>query len=131
MLNHSRRLHLARDRESQMKRDVMATEQALSLIKVLYLATNPLDTERLDLETEIARVEQRIRAGAYRDTIRLIPALAVTTDDLQRLILEHRPSLIHFSGHAKEDGQIVLRGPDGDARPIAPEAMVHLIRLYR
>jgi nucleoside phosphorylase len=109
----------------------MATEQALSRIKILYLATNPLDTERLDLETEIARVEQRIRAGAYRDTIRLIPALAVTTDDLQRLILEHRPNLIHFSGHGKEDGQIVLRGPDGDARPIAPEAVVHLIRLYR
>jgi hypothetical protein len=100
-------------------------------IRVLYLACNPPGTTRLDLEREIAAVEARIRAGAYRDTVRLIPALAANTDDLQRAILDNKPSIIHFSGHGQGGGGLVLRGPDQAPKPVSAQALTKLFALYR
>jgi hypothetical protein len=68
-------------------------------LKVLFLVSNPRLQDRLALDEEIRAVTARIRSAEHRDAIELIPAWAVRADDLQPLLMRHRPHVVHFSGH--------------------------------
>lgn len=81
-------------------------------MRILFLAANPLQTSRLDLEEEIRSIESELRGVKFRDAIALIPRHAVRPDDLIRHVREDRPNVIHFSGHGSESG-IVLRTDEG------------------
>ena len=54
----------------------------MSRIRILFLASNPLDTNRLSLDKEIREIRTKIRASEYRDLVKLIPVLAARPDDL-------------------------------------------------
>jgi hypothetical protein len=82
-------------------------------IKILFLAANPAQTSRLDLAEELRSLEEQLRAVKYRDAIKLIPAHAVRRDDLIRLVREHAPNIIHFSGHGSTDGIILMNDKGG------------------
>src|SRR5215813_10360392 len=68
-------------------------------VKVLFLASNPLQQSRLALDEEARVITAQIRSADHRDAIELITAWAVRRDDLQQLLLQHRPHILHFSGH--------------------------------
>jgi hypothetical protein len=96
-------------------------------IKVLFLAANPDATRPLSLGEEVRRIEDEIRASARRHALELISKWAVQPEDLQRALLEHRPQVLHFSGHGSRDGELLLeRGsepiPRGAARHLAGSA---------
>jgi hypothetical protein len=76
-------------------------------IKVLFLAANPF--KDLNLDTEVRSITEKLRASEYRDSVQLIPALAARPDDLLQLLNEHKPHIVHFSGHGNESGEITYR----------------------
>ena len=92
-------------------------------IKLLFLAANPIDTDRLQLDEEIRLITQKIRGAEHRDRIELIPALAVRPDDLLQLLNEHKPDIVHFSGHGSPAGEIVLVDNTGQAKPVNANAL--------
>jgi hypothetical protein len=92
-------------------------------IKLLFLAANPIDTDRLQLDEEIRLITQKIRGAEYRDRIELIPALAARPDDLLQLLNEHKPDIVHFSGHGSPAGEIVLVDNTGQAKPVSANAL--------
>ena len=47
-----------------------------------------------------------------RDAIELVPAWAVRHDDLQQLLLQHKPHVVHFSGHGTADEPVASDSPD-------------------
>ena len=94
-------------------------------IKALFLAANPQKTVRLALDEEIRSVEQVMRASQYRDTIELKSAHAVRSTDLLQLLNEHRPDIVHFSGHGNSNG-ITLAGEDGEAKLVPTRALLAL-----
>jgi len=71
------------------------------MIKILFLAANPQDTERLRLDEEVRAIDEALRKSAFRDRFDLIPHGAVRVDDLQELLLRHKPAIVHFSGHGQ------------------------------
>jgi len=77
-------------------------------MKILFLAANPLQTSRLDLEEELRSLEQELRGVKLRDSISLIARHAVRPDDLIRYVRSDKPNVIHFSGHGSKAG-IMLR----------------------
>ena len=77
-------------------------------IKILYLASNPMDTTRLDLEEELRAIQRELRSTKLRDRIEFVARFAVRPDDLILYIREEQPHIVHFSGHGSRDG-IVLR----------------------
>ena len=118
---------------------------------MLFLVSNPCKQDRLALDEECREVAARIRSADHRDAIELIPAWAVRTDELQPLLMRHRPHIVHFSGHGTlgtpdrrpcqdERGpgrdmivnspghgeHLVLAGEGGEARLINKEALVDL-----
>lgn len=94
---------------------------------ILFLASNPLATSRLDLEEELRVVENELRAVAFRDEVLLVVGHAVRPDDLVKLVREKQPTVVHFSGHGSTEG-ICLRDDAGDAMLVSGESLQRLFR---
>jgi hypothetical protein len=100
-------------------------------ITVLLLAANPLDTAPLRLDEELRQITRGIRAAEYRDAIRIVPWFAARPDDLVQGLLEHRPQVLHFSGHGSPAGEIRFVGDDGRGRAVSPEALRRVLGVLR
>lgn len=103
----------------------------MNKIKVLFLAANPTGTLKLQLDEEIRQITNKIRASEYRDMLELVSAWAVRPDDLIQLLNEHRPQIVHFSGHGSEAGEIMLTGEGGVSKPISSAAIQALFKTLK
>ncbi len=97
-------------------------------ISVLFLAANPLDTMDEDnlplrLDEEVRSIQMKIRASEHRDAVEPISRWAVRTDDLLQSLNEHRPHIVHFSGHGTPDGDLVFQNDDGSSRLVSKAAI--------
>jgi hypothetical protein len=131
-------------------------QPAMAKVKVLFLASNPLAQSRLALDEEIRAIAAQIRSADHRDALELISGWAVRPDDLQQLLLQHKPQVVHFSGHGTQDApssvtppsilpsgrnmtishvgqveQIVFMGDGGQAHPVSKAALVDLFSVLR
>ncbi len=83
-------------------------------LRVLYLTSNPEATEVeyatpdgtpvkesywLRTESEVRQVKNALRGSKYRDLVELEHKPAATFQDLLDGINDHRPHIVHFSGH--------------------------------
>ena len=93
------------------------------MIKVLFLSSNPEGTPALKLDEEARLIIQKIRASEYRDVLKLETLWAVQPDDLLQALNEHKPQIVHFSGHGSESGEIVLMDNNRQAKPVSAEAL--------
>lgn len=96
-------------------------------ITVLFLAANPIDTNRLLLDVEVRTIRERIRLSEYRDSIHFESRWATRSADILQAINETNPTIIHFSGHGTQDGELVLLNPDGSSKLVNKEAITMAI----
>lgn len=100
-------------------------------IRALFLAANPLGTDRLQLDEEIRAISEKIRSAEYRDIIELVSAWAVRPDDLLQLLNQYKPQIVHFSGHGSSAGEIVLVDNTGTSKPVNTSAIRTLFRTLK
>jgi CHAT domain len=100
-------------------------------IKILYLAANPTDTSHVRVAAEARELTSRMRQGLNRDAFEIIYHFAVRPQDLLRGLQEVEPHIMHFSGHATFDHEIVLETEDGTSQPIAPELLAELVEQFK
>ncbi len=79
-----------------------------------------------DTGEEQRQVDQIIRAARYRDGLALHTAQAVRGDDILGHLLDHEPTVLHFSGHASDTGLRVLTSDGGDA-PMVTRGLADLL----
>ena len=75
------------------------------------------------MDEEARLITQKIRASEYRDVLKLETLWAVRPDDLLQALNEHKPQIVHFSGHGSESGEIVLMDNNRQAKPVSAEAL--------
>jgi hypothetical protein len=85
---------------------------SMKKIKVLFLSANPTDTDRLSLDEQIRLISGKIRAAKNKDALDLVSVWAVRADDIIQSLNEHKPDMVHFSGHGNRIGQILVVGDD-------------------
>jgi len=68
-------------------------------MKVLALQANPHDTEVLRLPLEAREIRHQLSLQSCNE---LIVVGAVRPSDLQQLLLQYQPDIVHFSGHGNE-----------------------------
>lgn len=91
---------------------------------LLFLAANPVQTERLELDREARHLAESLRASRGRLT--LAQEWAVRTTDLLDALLRTRPRVVHFAGHGGEGG-LILAGADGQPAILSGEALAALL----
>ena len=94
-------------------------------VKVLFLAANPTSTPRLAIDEEMRAIEQKVRAAEHRDALVFQSAWAVRPDDLLQLLNQHKPHIVHFSGHGSSQG-LCLAGDNGQERFVTIPALKSL-----
>jgi hypothetical protein len=103
----------------------------MNKVKVLFLAANPTGSRPLQLDEEIRQITAKIRASDYRDALDLVSLWAVRPDDLLQGLLEHKPHIVHFSGHGSSTAEIILQDQDGRPKPVTKAALVALFRTLK
>ena len=99
--------------------------------KILFLAANPPDTDRLRLSEEIRTIDRRLRTANFRNEISLIQHWAVRYSDLQEALLRHQPQIVHFSGHGVQSGEVILDNSTGMMKPVSVNALVNLFGVLK
>ena len=111
------------DRHYYKAGDRSNSSESAKGIKALFLAANPKGTQPLQLDEEVREITAKIRASEYRDSIDLVSAWAVRPDDLLQLLNQHKPQIVHFSGHGSEKGEIILVDDQGRSKSVSPAAL--------
>jgi hypothetical protein len=104
----------------------MQEGNGMSKIKILFLAASPTDSQPLELDREARQIERTIRASEYRDSMELITKWAVSPDDLLQALNQHRPHIVHFSGHGSPSNEIILESDGGTRQTVSTDALRHL-----
>ena len=99
-------------------------------IRILFLSANPWTTSRILVDEEAREIFERIQEGPYRERFELHKHAATRTIDLQRLLLLHKPHIVHFSGHGSKKHKIILGGSPGRGKTIDQQGLVEVLALY-
>jgi hypothetical protein len=100
-------------------------------IKILFLAANPRDTDRLRLDEEARAIQQRLRSSTHGERFMVEQEWAVRASDLQALLLRHRPDIVHFSGYGSHAGRTVLEDQAGYSKGSSSDGLKRLFVTLR
>ena len=74
--------------------------------KILFLASNPSDTDDLQLTIELKKISKGLQMAKHRDRFDLKQEWAVTPREFRLAILNNDPVFVHFSGHGTNQGEL-------------------------
>ncbi len=83
-------------------------------LNVLYLTADTDRNHRLRVDAEMRKVKEAIRGSEYRDNITVDYSPAAGLKTLQDGLNDHRPQIIHFSGHGNAGGIAMDNGKVGN-----------------
>jgi hypothetical protein len=99
-------------------------------IKILFLAANPADTTRLELDVEFRAVQDALLRGKYRDRFKLLePLFAARIQDFTSALTRRQPHVVHFSGHGSVEHGFAFEGAGRSSRPAGREELTNLFKL--
>ena len=98
-----------------------------SPIRILFLGSNPMDSVRLRLDTEVREIDRALTTADLGNRFELFQKWAVRASELQMHLLRHRPHLLHFSGHGSQTSAIYFEGDDGRAQPVEGARFARLL----
>lgn len=97
-------------------------------IKVLFLAANPADTARLQIDEELRAIFAALREGDP-SLFEVAVAPALRASELPTTILRENPDIIHYSGHGSQ-GQILLAADAANLAPVGAEELGRIFKTF-
>ena len=116
-------IHRQEQLQFQMRQEIDEMKALPEKITVLFLAANPKSTPQLNLDEEARAIREKIRLSEYRDSVQFESRWAVRAGDILQAINETNPTIVHFSGHGTDLGELVLLNPDGTEKFVSAEAI--------
>ena len=104
-------------------------QEVPKVITVLFLASNPQEVTQLKLGEEARDIQNRIMLSKHRDSVKFETRWAVRPSDILQAINEVNPTIVHFSGHGSEAGELVLQNPDDSLKIVTPEAIAQTMKV--
>jgi myosin heavy subunit len=109
--------------QAQMQAEIERLKAVPEKITVLFMAANPTDTPQLRLDEEARSIQEKIRLSEYRDSVHFESRWATRSSDILQAINETNPTIVHFSGHGAQTGELALLNPDGSTKIVTKEAI--------
>lgn len=100
-------------------------------VRILYIGASPDGPETVRVDRDLAQIGAVIREAPLRNRIVLSSALAVTTDELHRSLLDRHPQILHFSGHGIREGAVVIEEPTGLPKNIPRDSLLKLLEIFK
>src|SRR5919199_490556 len=97
---------------------------------ILFLAANPKNSTPLDLTQEVKEIDAGLQRSQKRSKFQLEQVWAVSPSDVQRAMLDHKPEIVHFSGHGMGENGLVLENATGQAQLVQSRALADLFKLF-
>ncbi|MBD2016703.1 AAA-like domain-containing protein [Microcoleus sp. FACHB-53] len=97
---------------------------------ILFLAANPKNSTPLDLTQEVKEIDAGLQRSQKRDKFLLEQVWAVSPSDVQRAMLDHKPQIVHFSGHGMGENGLVWENVIGQAQLVKSGALAGLFKLF-
>lgn len=97
-------------------------------MKILILASNP--REDLKLGQEIRDLNHTIKRNGKQAQFEVEIELAVRLDELQQLLVEHQPRIVHFCGHGTGVRGLVFQDNAGREQLLSTDALCALLELF-
>ncbi len=97
-------------------------------VKLLFVAANPLAAGRLAIDEELRSIEAKIAGSPGGSQFDIVALWAARPDDLIEALNQHRPTIMHFAGHASDEA-LHLAGADGQVQVVANDAILELLAL--
>lgn len=128
-LKHARELTRAAREQARLYGEMANSPLVIDLarlptrITVLYLAADPIGPSptRLRLDEEHRLISERIRASDYREAIDFTSWWATRPGDLLQALNEHKPHILHVSGHGTAQHELVLQDANAQAKLVRKE----------
>ncbi len=100
--------------------------------KILILAANPRGTVHLDINKEVRGIQTGLRRSANYELFAPEPTvrLDVRPGDLQGVLRDVNPSIVHFCGHGSGSEGLVLENDAGQQQLVSTEALADLFKLF-
>lgn len=95
---------------------------------ILFLSAQPRDTAPLRIDEEIREIHDALSRSRHRDDLIMVTRTAVRPRDVRQALLAHRPAVLHFSGHGREQG-VVLEDDDGQSLLVDGDVLAELLGL--
>ena len=114
-------------KESQTSTSSVAP--AIAVRKILVLAASPEDQVRLNLEKEVKEIDLALRLGKHREQFTLDQRWGVSRGDLQDILLNIEPDIVHFCGHGAKEHGLVLQNDQQQAQLVSNTALAKLFEL--
>ena len=106
-----------------------AATPAIAVRKILVLAASPTDQARLNLEKEVKEIDLALRLGKHREQFILEQRWGVSRDDLQDILLNLEPDIVHFCGHGAKEHGLVLQNDQQQTQMASTTALAELFEL--
>lgn len=101
------------------------------VVRILFLAANPIDSARIRLDREASEIKKALRGTKFRDCFEWISESAVRVQDIQGHFHRHSPTIVHFSGHGSLANAIIVEDEDGASRLVSGEGLRSLFELVK
>ncbi len=124
--------------QNNMQYELNKLKESKSKITILFLASNPkceyLDNngikreqQKLDLDKEAREIREAIIKSINRDSIDFQTRWATRVSDIFQAINETNPTIIHFSGHGTEEGELVFQDNYDKPKCVSNESIAEMI----
>jgi tetratricopeptide (TPR) repeat protein len=97
--------------------------------KILVLSANPKNVDGLRLDEEVRDIKEGLRLAKKRDSFVIERAEAVRPRDIRREIMDHKPNIVHFSGHGSGEDGLVFEDTNGNAKLVTSDGLSALFEL--
>jgi hypothetical protein len=102
----------------------------IAIRKILVLAASPGDHVRLNLEREVREIDLALRLGSHHEQFVLDQRWGVNRRDLQDIMLNIKPDIIHFCGHGAKEHGLVLQDDNQKAQLVPNDALAELFDIF-
>ncbi|WP_017314445.1 CHAT domain-containing protein [Mastigocladopsis repens] len=99
--------------------------------KILILSANPKDTNKLRLDEEVRKIQAALKRANNREQFEIVTEWAVQVDDLRRALLDHQPTIVHFSGHGSGGNGLALENSSGQMQLVSTQSLARLFKLFQ
>jgi esterase/lipase superfamily enzyme len=112
--------------KTRLSTSTLKTSMTMSSRRILVLAANPVETDRLQIDEEVRIIRQRLQEASSGRDYRVESEWAVRATDISKFLLEYEPAIVHFSGHGSPTGDIIVQDEAGHSTILSISTLADL-----